>query len=67
MQMYLQRISVKIHCNLLTFGLLRIIELLKCHGICQIFLMKHEEQFLKSCLNGIGSINMTLSASWILI
>ena len=26
MQMYLQRISVKLHCNLLTLGLLRIIE-----------------------------------------
>ena len=31
MQMYLQRISVKLHCNLLTFGTLRIIELLQCH------------------------------------
>ena len=63
MQMYLQRISVKIYYNPPTLDSLPIIELFFCYIICQFNLMKHEEQFLKPCSYDMNSINLTEDSS----
>ena len=60
-------ISDNIYCNLPTLDPLRIIELFLCHDICLLYLMKHEERFLKSCTYDMYNINLTEDASWKMI